>query len=803
MPRRSALAVALFLLVAVAPSPAGGQTAGSAVPSGTKVVTVDLGPGSDAAFGLAVQPDGRTVVVGTSNVRREAGGYSKMAVLRFLKDGGLDPTFGDGGRVLLDEGRSAWAQSVAVQPDGRIVVVGGMEDWGGEVIGNMAVTRLDPDGRRDPTFNGGQVVALNDRVTYGNARHVTLQPDGKLIVTGVASPRLGDFDRRVSAVAVLRLTPSGALDGSFGDRGLVRTDLDGWEQYDVGVFAAVRPDGRIVVAGTTSSASASGSPPVHQIMVQYTAAGALDPTFGNGGIVLNPVASSATAAVMKPNGTVVTTGDVRFSGGVRTRSVVLTAYRSDGALDTRFGAGGSTVTHAPAVEKAGWMFSGLNGYGEAVALDARGRLVVAGMASGGLTGDLALVRYNGAGGLDASFGQAGWARTGVADYAGFTAVGVVPTGGIVAAGHSTKGDIQSIVFALHPAADETATADGWGWNALAQVGDGATVDRPSPTPVAGPTGASSLAAGAFHSLALGDGGTVSAWGWNGVGQIGDGTTTDRQRPVQVAGLTDVSAVAAGYYHSLAVAGGTVKAWGWNPFGQLGDGTVVDRNHPVSVAGLTGVMGVSAGTFHSLAVRNDGTVWAWGWNGVGQLGDGTTTDRRQPVMVPGLKDVIAVSAGAYHSLALTIDGSVWAWGWNPYGQLGDGSTTDRHTPVWVHMRPGVSRIAAGGLHSLALKNDGKVWAWGWNGYGELGDGTTASRTSPLVVADLPPAKAIAAGFLHSVAIRTDGRVESWGWNGVGQLGDGTAVDRHLPVVTGGPGAVEAVAAGLFHSLGAGP
>ncbi|MDQ3897047.1 MAG: RCC1 repeat-containing protein [Actinomycetota bacterium] len=751
-----------------------------------------------------MQPDGRTVVVGTSNMRREAGAYSRMAVLRFLVDGGLDPTFGDGGRVLLDEGRGAWAQGVAVQPDGRIVVVGGVEDSSGQALGNMAVTRLDPNGQRDPTFNGGTVLALDDRWTYGNARHVTLQPDGKLVVTGAASPTGGDSTRRVSAVAVLRLTPSGALDGSFGDRGLVRTDLDGWEQYDGGVFAAVRPDGRIVVAGTTSSASFSDVPPVHQIMVQYTATGALDPTFGNGGIVVNPVLGTATSAVMKPNGTVVTTGDVQYGRSERgnTRSVVLTAYRPDGALDTRFGAGGSTVTHAPNVEEAGVTVSGANGYGEAIALDARGRLVVAGLASGWPSSDLALLRYNGAGGLDASFGRAGWAKTDVADYDEFAAVGVLPNGGVVAAGQSTNADTQSIVFAVLPATAETATAHGWGWNKLAQLGDGATVDRLAPISVAGPTGASLLAGGAGHSLALDDGGGVSAWGWNGVGQIGDGTTTDRQRPVRVAGLTDVSAVASGYYHSLAVAGGTIKAWGWNGYGQLGDGTVVDRHRPVAVVGLTGVIGVSAGAFHSLAVRNDGTVWAWGWNGVGQLGDGTTTDRRQPVVVPGLKDVIAVSAGAYHSLALKVDGSVWAWGWNPFGQLGEGSTTDRHTPVKV-IASGVATIAAGGLHSLALKEDGAVLAWGWNGYGELGDGSIVGRTSPVRVAGLPPAKAIAAGLLHSVAIRTDGRVESWGWNGVGQLGDGTAVDSHQPVLTGGTGPVEAIAAGAYHSLGAGP
>lgn len=83
-------------------------------------------------------------------------------------------------------------------------------------------------------------------------------------------------------------------------------------------------------------------------------------------------------------------------------------------------------------------------------------------------------------------------------------------------------------------------------------------------------------------------------------------------PVQVYGLTRVVSVAAGAYHSLALkSDGTVWAWGSDPYGELGNNSTTDSPVPVQVSGLTGVMGVAAGSSFSLALNSDGTVSAWG------------------------------------------------------------------------------------------------------------------------------------------------------------------------------------------------
>jgi uncharacterized delta-60 repeat protein len=799
--RRLVLAIALLVLVAAAPGVAGGQTNWLDPALGGKPVVVDLGPGKDTAAALVVQPDGRTIVVGTSNSAQEGDGNSDMAVLRFGRDGALDPTFGAGGKVFLDNMHGVEeGKAVALQADGKIVVAGTARVWNGaQELPQMAVARLDQNGRLDPAFNGGKLMILRHEMAMSSASAVTLQPDGKIVAAGSANV-LYDVGRHLSDVAVLRLTTVGSPDLSFGDAGLA-TSGSGYDQDDSARFVAVRPDGRIVTAGTMSTSSFSGPPPTYQLLAQYTSTGVPDAAFGRDGIAINP-GGNTLQAVLRPDGTVVTAGaaDVTRTGRWLTRSMAVTAYRVDGSLDTRFGVGGKTVTDAPPSFRDGTGFAGGASAGESIALDARGRLVVAGTAYGFGNGDAAAVRYNSAGGLDSAFGRAGWMMTDVASGdEQFTAVGLLPGGGIFAAGTTVHGDSQDIIFAIYPSRDRAATADGWGWNQLAQVGDGTTVDRPAAVLVAGPAGAASVAGGALHSLSLGDNGTVSAWGWNGFGQVGDGTAENRPRPVPVAGLTDVASIAAGYYHSLAVVGGTVKAWGWNTLGQLGDGTTLDRHSPVPVAGLTGVVAVSAGALHSLALRDDGTVWAWGWNGVGQLGDGTVTDRRQPVLVPGLTNIVAIAAGAYHSLALSSDGIVWAWGWNALGQLGNGSTVDRHVPV-EDLNRGVVSIAAGGAHSLALNSEGAVWGWGYNGYGQVGDGSVVTRLSPVRLSGLPESNSIAGGLFHSMAITTQARVESWGWNGAGQLGDGTLTDRHAPVPVGLPS--EAIAAGAYHSLATG-
>lgn len=142
---------------------------------GANGVVTDFGGADDIARAVAVQPDWKYVAAGTSNGR--------VALARYLPNGALDPSFGSGGRVLTTVGSSDDARGVAVQPDGRIVVAGSTLQGSAR---NTMLLRYLPNGTPDPSFgSGGRLIAsfsnANDAATA-----VALQPDGRIITGGYA-----------------------------------------------------------------------------------------------------------------------------------------------------------------------------------------------------------------------------------------------------------------------------------------------------------------------------------------------------------------------------------------------------------------------------------------------------------------------------------------------------------------------------------------------------------------------------------------------------------------------------------------
>jgi alpha-tubulin suppressor-like RCC1 family protein len=272
-----------------------------------------------------------------------------------------------------------------------------------------------------------------------------------------------------------------------------------------------------------------------------------------------------------------------------------------------------------------------------------------------------------------------------------------------------------------------------------------------------------ISAGAFHTLAIGSDGRLYAWGDNDQGELGDGTTTERDSPEAItlaAGVTP-TAIAAGYYHSLAIGSdGNLYAWGYNEIGQLGDGTTTEHDSPEVITLASGVTPteISAVYYHSMAIGSDGNLYAWGDNINGQLGDGTTTNHSSPEVIALASGVTptTISAGGLSSLAIGSDGNLYAWGENGNGQLGDGTTTSRPSPELITLAPGVTptaKISAGYDHSLDVGSDGNLYAWGQNNAGQLGDSTTTDDHSPEVItlASGGTPTAISAGFEHSLAI----------------------------------------------------
>src|SRR5437762_4886436 len=143
-------------------------------------------------------------------------------------DGDLDPTFGTGGMVTTDIDHSTdIANAVAVQADGKLVVVGQTyknNDYSDE---DFVVARYNTDGTLDTTFGRSGRVRTDFPGLAAVPSSVVIQPDGKIVVAGGAFPLftfLGDFK-------VVRYNPNGSLDRSFGDGGIVTTSFPGDGSY--------------------------------------------------------------------------------------------------------------------------------------------------------------------------------------------------------------------------------------------------------------------------------------------------------------------------------------------------------------------------------------------------------------------------------------------------------------------------------------------------------------------------------------------------------------------------------------------
>lgn len=318
----------------------------------------------------------------------------------------------------------------------------------------------------------------------------------------------------------------------------------------------------------------------------------------------------------------------------------------------------------------------------------------------------------------------------------------------------------------------------WGSNDHEQLGDAAPSVQPGPIDVPGlATGVQSIAVGGGgygeYVCALTTAGGVKCMGSNHYGQLGDGTTVDRPTPVDVSGLTSgVVAIAPGSDHACALtSAGGVKCWGRNDSGDLGDGTTVQRHTPVDVVGLTsGVVAIS----QSCAVTATGGVKCWGNNVSKQLGNGSSALMSAiPVDVSGLASgVIAVSAAGSRACALTSGGGVKCWG-HDEGLLGTGSSSALYssTPVDVAgLSTGVAAISVGYGGTCVLMIGGGVKCWG----SRTGDGTMTVRDAPVDVVGLPgPAISVAKGQYFTCALLATGEVMCWGINLEGELGVGQA------------------------------
>ncbi len=303
------------------------------------VLSTDFGGTYDWAYAAAVQPDGKIVAAGVSN---GAGTYD-FALTRYQADGSVDPSFGHEGKVITDFATSFdWAYALVLQPDGKIVV-GGVTDASGSR--DFGLARYLPDGSLDLAFGqGGRLIAKLRPLSADTVYGLALQPDGKILAGGTSFPDV--LVLRPNADFILsRFTPDGAPDATFGVGGSVTTDF-GKESWDDARAIALQPDGSILLGGSTNSGNGPGVLfGADQLgLARYTPQGLLDSSFGTGGTVTvdgGSMVEAVRALALTPDGAIVAAG---YVNGEHRGDMLLARFVHSGALDNTFGTGGMTIT---------------------------------------------------------------------------------------------------------------------------------------------------------------------------------------------------------------------------------------------------------------------------------------------------------------------------------------------------------------------------------------------------------------------------------------------------------------------------
>nr|WP_269820052.1 hypothetical protein [Azotobacter chroococcum] len=201
--------------------------------SGGTVTFDGGGNGDDHAYGLSVQADGKILLGGSTN--------DDFGVIRLNADGTLDTGFGSGGKAVFDiAGDSDDGRSLAVQPDGRILLAGFSFNPGNGTY-DFSALRLNADGTLDTGFGSGGKVVFDIAGSYDEGQSLAVQPDGRILISGSSY----NLDSRRYDIAAIRLNADGSLDNTFGAPDEEAVTLEGSDGDDL----LIGSDGRDSILG--------------------------------------------------------------------------------------------------------------------------------------------------------------------------------------------------------------------------------------------------------------------------------------------------------------------------------------------------------------------------------------------------------------------------------------------------------------------------------------------------------------------------------------------------------------------------
>lgn len=294
---------------------------------------VAIGAGGELARSIVVQSNGKIVICGSIE---HAGGDARdrdLALVRFEANGTVDASFGTNGVATLDlsDGEPVGMSYVAdaawgltAYADDRLLVLGAQKRMGATDT-DFAVVRLTANGARDNTFGTNGVFSLDIRNQNASPRTTTLLPDGKILATGYMS------ESGVVKPVIFKLDSTGKLDTTFATAGIFNEPV---LAVTTEVYAAVLQGSSIVTTGYGKNADKES---LDWLSLRISGSGALDKTYGTGGVARIDVAGfndNARNIVALPDGRLLMVGGGRpVETNVDAMLAILTA---DGKLDTNY-----------------------------------------------------------------------------------------------------------------------------------------------------------------------------------------------------------------------------------------------------------------------------------------------------------------------------------------------------------------------------------------------------------------------------------------------------------------------------------
>lgn len=311
--------------------------------------------------------------------------------------GSLDTAFGNAGVVILSDllqaqGSDDVGHALAVDGTGRILVLGEATNVSGQ---RLVLLRRQSDGSPDPAFPVVDLAPIDSEPTYDLDHALAVLPSGKLLVAGYTNAGAHGDDAMLA-----RLNPDGSYDTIFGDNGVVTFDNLAAGSGNDRAYAFVRDaDGKVVFAGYSAGSSGDADAFLARALGDGSA---LDASFGDSGVAVwgGTDFDGVYSLAATPDGGYVAVGT---SKETHYRLLVL-KLDADGKLDPGFNDGQPLILDN-LVEA-----SDQDDRAYAVAVDAQGRILIAGYgmgASSGSTYDLVVLRLKPDGSFDAGFGDGG------------------------------------------------------------------------------------------------------------------------------------------------------------------------------------------------------------------------------------------------------------------------------------------------------------------------------------------------------------------------------------------------------------